>query len=47
MSEITVSTVRAWNQNKGLPVGVRGRISRAAVDAYNKAHPRNKFTGEI
>lgn len=47
MNVVTVSTVRAWNQNKGLPVGVRGRISRAAVDAYNKAHPRNKYTGAI
>lgn len=34
----TSAEVRAWAVSKGLAAAGRGRLSLAAVDAYNRAH---------
>ena len=45
---VTASTVRAWAIDNGFdvkPAGTRGRLPKAAVEAYNKANPRRKYRG--
>lgn len=36
----TASDVREWAVRKGLAKPSRGRLSRAAIDAYNARHKR-------
>lgn len=41
---VTAATVRAWGKENGFNTGDRGRLGNPLVTAYNKAHPRAKFT---
>ena len=43
--DVNISDIRAWAADNDVECGKRGRISQALVDAYNKANPRRKFTG--
>lgn len=45
---VTATLVREWAAENGLPaqpVGTRGRLPKATIEAFNKAHPRGKFLG--
>lgn len=35
-----VPTVRQWARSQGMSVGDKGRLSRAVIEAYEKAHPK-------
>jgi hypothetical protein len=38
--EILASDIRAWAQEQGLPVGIRGRLSIDLIVQYLAAHPK-------
>ena len=42
----TSASVREWAAKKGLAIaGARGRLSKDAIGAYNKAHRANPYEG--
>lgn len=47
MSKFATSTeVRAFAVENGLAKNGRGRLSKAAVEAFNAANPRRKYVGQ-
>ena len=43
-TDVTAADVRAWAILKGLAKATRGKLSRACIEAYNKAHPSRKYS---
>lgn len=42
----TANEVREFAIGEGLAKAGRGRLSKAAIEAYNKANPRRKYVGQ-
>ncbi len=42
-TRVSAADVRDWAVSKRLDVAARGTLPTSIVQAYNKAHPRNKY----
>ena len=45
MKEVGATEVRAWANAKGMQVGGRGRLSRAVIEKFNRAHRARRYVG--
>lgn len=44
---VSAATVRTWAKENGIPVGTRGILNPAAVEAFHKANKRSKYQPKV